>query len=194
MRRLILLTVLALGPTAASAENGLLYLGAGLTNSSLTVSSAFDFEDDAPTVLNNHSWKAFAGVRPLKWLAAEADYIDLGNGNSNQTTTATFTTWQSHASAWAGYAVGFIPLRVVDFYGKLGAARWKLKTSYVVSENFTLPPSTMTAVDSFSNTEFAWGIGAQAYFSVVGVRLEYEGFKVHSGDANVGSLSLFLNF
>jgi hypothetical protein len=31
--------------------------------------------------LNETSWKAFAGVRPLEWLAMEADYVDLG-GNT----------------------------------------------------------------------------------------------------------------
>jgi hypothetical protein len=29
--------------------------------------------------LNETSWKAFAGVRPLEWLAMQADYVDLGS-------------------------------------------------------------------------------------------------------------------
>jgi hypothetical protein len=34
----------------------------------------------------------------------------------------------------------------------------------------------------------------QAHVKMFGVRLEYEGFKVDSNTANVGSLSVFLNF
>jgi len=70
--------VLALGPTATWAENGLFYIGAGVTSSSLTDNYINDF---APTDLKNKSWKAFAGVRPFKWVAVEADYIDLGSGS-----------------------------------------------------------------------------------------------------------------
>lgn len=110
MRRLILLTVLALGPTAARAENGLVYLGAGLTDSSLSEVIL----NNPPTDLRSYSWKAFAGVRPLKWLAVEADYIDLGSGSSTIMENFLSSTTHADGSAWAGYAVGFIPLGVVD--------------------------------------------------------------------------------
>jgi hypothetical protein len=38
MRRLILLMLLGLGTTAAKADNGLFYVGAGITDTSLTAS------------------------------------------------------------------------------------------------------------------------------------------------------------
>jgi len=77
MRKLMLLTVLMLGARVAQADNGFFYLGAGVTSSSLT-----DTYNYAPTDLKNTAWKAFAGVRPLKWVAVEANYIDLGSGSA----------------------------------------------------------------------------------------------------------------
>ena len=74
--RLILLAVLALGSAVAQAEISLFYIGAGVTNSTWTDTSYYP-----PTDLKNTSWKAFVSVRPFKWVAVEADYIDLGSGS-----------------------------------------------------------------------------------------------------------------
>ena len=140
MRRPVLLTVLALGTTAAQADSGLFYVGAGVTDSSLTWTGF----PEQPVDLKNNSWKAFAGVRPLKWLAVGADYIDLGNGNSGSQLNDTFTgTVHADSSAWCAYAVGFlpVPLPVVDFYGKVGVARWQLNISDIQVSNFP-PPGT----------------------------------------------------
>src|SRR6185312_2420833 len=144
MGRLILLTILVLGPTAASAENGLFYLGAGVTHSSLTVAiNNYVVFGNIPTDLKNHSWTAFAGVRPLKWLAAEAEYIDLGSGNLKypEFTISSSTLGPTHGNAWAVYAVGFlpVPLPVVEFYGKLGVARWKLNSTFTTYSNDSPP-------------------------------------------------------
>ena len=124
MRRLMLLTVLALGASAARADNGFFYLGAGVVRNSLSDITALGGLPD----LSNTSWKAFAGVRPLDWLAAEMDYIDLGSGSSSTSSSAGNVTAHADGKALAAYAVGFlpIPLPVVDVYGKAGLARWKL--------------------------------------------------------------------
>ena len=194
MRRLVLLTVLALGATAARAENGLFYLGAGVTRSSLTASNNGYIAYGQPD-LNNTSWTAFAGVRPLNWLAVEADYIDLGSGNSGTTSGDTYSQYtHADSSAWAAYVIGFLPLPlpVVDVYGKVGVARWKL-TSTLIQDIYYLPEPLVTP-RSYSGTNFAWGLGVQAHFKMLGVRLEYEGFEVDNNTANVASLSVFLSF
>lgn len=181
MRKFILVTVLTLGTTAARADNGFFYVGAGVVRNSLTGITDLGGLPD----LKNTSWKAFGGVRPLNWLAAEADYIDLGSGSG--TTTTDFGQVSSHTDgkAFAAFAVGFlpIPLPVVDVYGKAGLARWKLNGN--VGSLGSL---------STNGTEFAWGIGVQAHISMIGARLEYENFNVpNTSGASVASLSVFLN-
>ena len=181
MRRLMLLTVLALGASAARAENGFFYLGAGVVRNSLSDITALGGLPD----LSNTSWKAFGGVRPLNWLAAEMDYIDLGSGSS---TTTSGGSAHADGSALAAYAVGFlpIPLPVVDVYGKAGLARWKLNGDI----NSLVSPGSL----STKGTEFAWGIGVQAHISMIGARLEYENFNIpNTSGAKVTSLSVFLN-
>ena len=181
MRRLMLLTVLALGASAARAENGFFYLGAGVVRNSLSDNTDLGGLPD----LSNTSWKAFGGVRPLNWLAAEMDYIDLVSGSS---TTTSGGSAHADGSALAAYAVGFlpIPLPVVDVYGKAGLARWKLNGDV----NSLVSPGSL----STKGTEFAWGIGVQAHISMIGARLEYENFNIpNTSGAKVTSLSVFLN-
>ena len=196
MRRLILLTVLVLGSTVARAENGLFYLGAGVTSSSLV--DTYQTYTPTPTELKNTSWKAFAGVRPFKWMAVEVNYIDLGSGSTKPFFSNTNSaTTHSDGTAWAAYVVGFlpVPLPVVDFYGKAGVARWKLNSSLTQSfYGFPQPPPPDTFSTSHTGTDFAWGVGAQAHISIAGVRLEYEGFDVNGSTAKVASLSVFSNF
>jgi hypothetical protein len=84
--------------------------------------------------------------------------------------------------------VGFlpIPLPIVDIFGKVGFAHWKLDGNF----NSLASPGNF----STNGSEFAWGIGAQAHISMVGARLEYENFNVpNTSGARVASLSVFLN-
>jgi hypothetical protein len=109
MRRLVLLTILALGTTAVQADSDLFYVGAGATYSSLTASNNGYIAYGEPE-LKNTSWKAFAGVRPLKWLVVEAEYIDLGSGSTSYFTNEYTDTTHAESSAWAAYAIGFLPV------------------------------------------------------------------------------------
>ena len=88
----------------------------------------------------------------------------------------------------AVYALGFlpIPLPVVQIFGKVGFAHWKLDSNF----------NSLVSTGNFSTngSEFAWGIGAQAHISMVGARLEYENFDIpNTSGARVASLSVFLN-
>jgi OOP family OmpA-OmpF porin len=188
MRTLQLFTVLTFGATAAWADNGVFYVGAGAVRNSVT-----DFTASAGGLpnLQNTSWKAFAGVRPLNWLAAEADYIDLGSASSTTGTGFDVVNSDVRGSAFAAYAVGFlpIPLPVVDIFGKAGFARWRLDGGYAAQ---FMPLSSKY---SENGTEFAWGIGVQAHVSIFGARLEYEQFNIpNTSGAKIASLSVFLNF
>jgi hypothetical protein len=188
MRKLLLVTVLTLGAAGARAENGLFYLGAGVAHHSV---SDIALQWGTPALdLKETSWKAYAGVRPLKWLAVEADYIDLGSASSTYNTGLFGETGYSDVTGytWGAYVVGFlpIPLPMVDVFGKAGAAFSRLDfTSYQPGAGLSF---------ASTGTEFAWGIGVQAHISIVGARLEYEDLKIpNSSGAKVASLSVFLN-
>src|SRR3954465_6616184 len=70
-----LLSLAALAPIASAADNGF-YLGAGITD------TQFDIKDVGNGNLDDNSVKVIAGVRPLDWLAFEANYLDLGGESS----------------------------------------------------------------------------------------------------------------
>jgi hypothetical protein len=186
MRRLLLLAALTLGAGAAHADNGFFYLGAGISRDKV---SDITNQGESFSDLDNTSWKVLAGFRPISLFAVEADYMDLGS----QTNTFLGGAGTSHsdAKAFAGYAVGFLPIPVpfLDVYGKAGLARWRLNGS----SGFAAPPGNFFA---FSNqgTEFAWGLGAQAHIGNIGGRLEYEDFNIpNTSGAKVFTLAVILN-
>jgi len=188
MRKLILITVLALGTTIARADNGFWYVGAGIGSNSTTGMTLEGYGYSLPDI-TGPSWKAYGGVRPLKWLAGELDYIDIGSGQSSL--KSGFVYANSDGKAVAAYAVGFlpIPLPVVDVFGKIGLARYQLNSSAIFSAR--------AGFEGYSTdgTEFAWGIGAQVHMSMVGARLEYERFNVpNTSGARVTSLSVLVSF
>lgn len=183
MRKLLPVIVLALGASAAHADNGWFYAGGGVSKDKLSdiANSGTNFAD-----IDSTSWKLFAGLRPMSVFAIEADYLDLGS----QTNTFVTTSSHSDAKAFAGYGVGFlpIPLPFLDVFGKAGLARWKLNGSALSP---LAPPSSF----SNSGTEFAWGVGTQVHVGNFGARLEYENFRIPSTNgANVVSLGVFFNF
>lgn len=187
MRKLLLALTLTSGTALAHADNGMLYLGAGLSNDNLKDIAATNSN------LNSTSWKLWAGVRPISLFAVEADYIDLGSQTVNFMGVDTFSHTHLRYQAFAGYAVGFapIPIPFLDVFGKVGLARWKLSgdgsTSGIVGPQFFSL--------SDNGTQFAWGVGTQAHVGNFGARLEYESFSVrNTSGANIVSLSVFFNF
>jgi Outer membrane protein beta-barrel domain len=181
MRRLLLALVLALGAGAAHADNGMLYVGAGLSNDNLRDVAATNSN------LNSTSWKVWAGLRPISMLAVEANYIDLGS--ESVAAPGGGTTHLSY-KAFAGYAVGYAPIPIpwVDVFGKAGLARW----SSSGSSSPGAPPGLFSLSDN--GTQFAWGIGGQVHVGNFGARLEYDSFSVrNTSGANIVSLSVFFN-
>lgn len=196
MRKVILLAILTLGATAARAENDLFYLGAGVSYNSVT--KITDLANEGS--IEGTSWKAFAGIRPIKLLAVEADYLDLGNGHTAETVSPNRCAdlynlglpcgfdAHSHGTAYAGYLAGFLPIPFPkwDIYAKAGAAHWKLD-GYIVQG--------ATSGFSESGTDFAWGSGVQVHITQFGARFEYETFDIpHTNGAQIASLSVFWNF
>jgi hypothetical protein len=168
--------------------NGLLYIGAGVSKNQVDgiTHTGVPFAD-----IDKTSWKAYAGFRPIRVFAVEADYMDLGNRTY---TYIDGVSQHADAKAFAGYGVGFLPLPVpyFDLFAKAGVARWELSGNQSAAGQ--IPPSSFFA---FSNrgTEFAWGAGGQAQIKNIGGRLEWERFEIPgtANGARVFSLSMIIS-
>ncbi|HUN72287.1 MAG TPA: outer membrane beta-barrel protein [Steroidobacteraceae bacterium] len=176
MRKLLLIPVLVLAAAAAHADDLFsAYAGAGLMNANVENIQGTGFNID------NTSVKVLGGLR-FSLLGAELDYYRLGSDSRN----FYFGSTNADARAFAAYAVGYLPLPILDFFGKVGLDRWQLNGS---STN----PSLFQFSDS--GTQFAWGLGAQEHFGKFLVRAEYEHLAMSNTDgARVVSLDLAYNF
>lgn len=179
MRKFLLFPVLALAAaSAAHADDSAVtsvYAGAGLMSADVQNIEGSGFNID------NTSVKALAGVR-LSLIGAEVDYYRLGSDSRN----FYFGNANADARAFAAYAVGYLPLPIVDFFGKVGVDRWQLSGSSTNASLFQF---------SDSGTQLAWGLGAQEHFGNFMARVEYEHLAISNSDGGrVISLDVAYNF
>jgi OOP family OmpA-OmpF porin len=171
MRKSLILLALAsaggVAGVAQAADNGF-YLGAGVTQAKLdNVGDNFDTGDLDDFKLDNTAWKIIAGFRPVDFFAIEANYDDLGSEGR----TVGGVRFNADAKAFAAYAVGFLPIPIVDVYAKAGVARWETNAS----------ATGLFDIDDHG-TEFAYGAGVQVHLGSLAARLEYEQFDVENTD------------
>jgi len=176
MRKILLLPLLALAAGTAHADPVLsAYAGGGIMNANVDNVQGTGFNID------NTSVKALAGLR-FSVLGAEVDYYHLGS----ESRQFYYGNVNADAHAFAAYAVGYLPLPILDFYGKLGLDRWQLSGSSANPGLFQF---------SDSGTKLAWGFGAQMHFGNILGRLEYEHLNMAESDgARVVSLDVAFNF
>ncbi len=184
--------------TAALADNPAgFYLGAGVGYS--TVRS----DDPAyglPAYYNDHqtAWKAIAGVRPIPFIGAEAEYIDFGQPGRHYYGSNSYNTngFDSHPRAGVLYGVGYLPIPVpfFDVFGKVGVARLQTDVTTI-----TLPcpgcqnPPTYTRHNE-TDSKFAYGVGVQSKAWGVSFRAEYERISSQFGDPDALTVSATWTF
>ena len=139
------------GPPAQAADHGF-YVGAGLGQSESGVRAGnFNFKD------RGTGFKVIVGFRPLDLFAAEVNYLDLGTPSNG--------AQQTKSRAVDAFALVFLPLPLIDVYGKAGLVSWKTDAS--------APALTL----SRSGSDVAWGAGVQVHLGSLAARLEYEAFN-----------------
>jgi hypothetical protein len=156
---------LAAATAPAFAVDKGLYLGAALgqTESGLRDSN-FNFKD------RDQGYKLIAGIRMLGVLAVELNYVDLGVSSVGGARAKT--------KAADGFALVFLPIPLVDVYGKVGLVSWKTDASAPTLASFRR-----------SGSDVAYGAGVQLHFGKVSARLEYEAFDAREA-ARPNMLSL----
>ena len=155
-----------LSAAAFGAEEDGFYLGGslGATQQSFDAST-FDVHN------TDTGYKFALGFRPVKVFAAELSYLDFGRayGGINYADT----------DAIGLFAVGFLPIPVVDVYGKVGLAEWRT--------------DAQSPFLSFHRTgaDAAYGVGAGTSWGSLGARIEYERYDVsHANDMALASIGL----
>jgi hypothetical protein len=158
----------AMAPQASAADNGF-YLGVGVTDTN------FDLKNAGSESLDDNSFKVIAGIRPLDWLAFEANYIDLGSDSNGGASV--------DAQAITVSALALAEFGIVDIYGRVGMANWKVDAS-------------LNGLGS--NSENGWeptfGAGVGVHFGSIGVRAEYETFNSDFLDADVNTVSVSVTY
>lgn len=177
-KSVVLMTGLfALSTGAHAADNGI-YIGAGVGQAAIKIDDAiattdFDGED--------LGYKVIVGVRPLDWLAFEANYVNFGNPDD----TVGGVKLKSEGDGFTGFAVGLLALGPVDLFAKAGVISWDAELSN--------PDFGARAKDD--GTDFAYGVGVQFRLLSLGLRAEYERFDIDNiDDANMLSIGLTYTF
>lgn len=163
------LSLAAVAPESAAADNGI-YLGAGITQ------TEFDVDDIGSGELDDNSFKLIAGIRPLDWLALEANYIDLGGESDGGV--------KLDAKATTLSALFIKEFAVIDLYARVGVANWNVD---VRAGGFDVDD------DGWDPT---FGVGIGAHFGSLGLRAEYERFKADffELDSDISTISLSFTY
>jgi OmpA-OmpF porin, OOP family len=153
------------------------YLGAGITQSRWDADN-FDVDDLDD---EDNSWKAIAGYRFHPNFAVEANYIDFGEASAPATPPA--ARFDAEAKGFAMYAVGTVPISMVDLYAKAGAARIDGEGRF----------GDVGFQDDA--TEFAYGAGIRLRLQNFGIHAEYEKFDTDVvGDLDLITLGATYSF
>jgi opacity protein-like surface antigen len=188
--------------TSAGASDLLgLYVGAGIGES--TVRSDYGFDPYYPTDSHPHhtAYKVMAGIRPIPFVGAEAEYIDFGHpGGSDLFSGSDDFSADSHPRAEVLSAVGYVPLPFLDVFAKVGVARLETNiNTYVSGTCSAIDPGTRCGYPvAFRQTEHetkaAYGGGVQAHFLGLAVRGEYERISSTFGDPDAFTVSATWTF
>jgi len=172
-----------------------LYLGGSIGRANVrvdsqTTGSLFDFDEHAT------GWKAMLGIRPISGFGAELEYIDFGDPE----TTIGGVRRDARARAGGLFAVGYLPIPVVDVFGKVGIARLKTITKGSFA---TVQPSGQVCQNSslsclldndHTDNRFAYGGGVQVKLARLGIRAEYERISASGGDPSLLSVGAIYTF
>jgi Outer membrane protein beta-barrel domain len=155
---------------AAQADEDGFYLGGALGGAQQNYdASTFDAHG------SQTGYKFELGFRPIDLFAAEVSYIDFGRAFSGINYADT--------DALGVFALGYLPIPVVDVFGKVGLADWRT--------------DAQSPFLGFHRTgaDLAYGLGAGTSWGKFAVRLEYERYEVsHSNDMGMASVGLTWTF
>lgn len=174
--------LLAAAPLQRARADDLLglYVGAAVGQSRVEADgagySASDFEK------NHSAFKVIAGLHPIAPVGGELEYIDMGHPNGSLGSQPANVKMTGEAA----FATLFLPIPVIDVYGKLGFGRLE---STVNSQRVLSGAVQAFRLDR-TNTRFAAGAGLQYRLGSLGIRAEYERFDAAGGNPSLLSVGV----
>jgi hypothetical protein len=178
---LLALTVAVVTPAISLAADNGFYLGGAASDVSSDYAVAFSAGDAA----DDDGFKLIGGIRPLDWLAIEANYVDLGTArvplNVACVTTPCASQLSIDARAVSVSAVGLFTLPLVDLYARIGMSRWETERRIAFSQKD-------------EGTDPTYGAGVQLRFGSFALRVEYERFDFGGDDADLRSVGFTYTF
>jgi hypothetical protein len=167
-----MLALLGFGSAAMAADNGV-YLGASIGQANADVSAGPLRVDGDDT-----GFKIIGGIRPLDWLAIEANYVNLG--------TIENRGFKLDAEALTAYAVGFLDVGPIDLFAKGGLVNYDSSVSR---------RGVRGKLVKDDGTDLAYGVGVQFRLLSLSLRAEYEVFKTDRlDDLNLLSVGFTYTF
>ena len=171
---------------AEAADDLAAFVGGSIGRSEVRV-------DSLDVSAHDTGWKAVVGVRGFAGLAAEAEYVDLGRPR----TDSAVGTVETRASGPAVFGLFYLPVPVpyLGVFAKAGLATIQQRaTVRLPSGGSDCVPGVGCDGFNRSESEFAWGAGAELKASSVAVRFEFEQFRASGGSLNFGSVGVFWRF
>jgi hypothetical protein len=144
-------------------------------------------------------WEGFAGIRPLPFVGAEAEYIDFGSsGSTNVYRIPAPYSGITHPTATALFAVGYlpIPLPYLDVFAKAGVAELRSNVNISGVLGACGPGCDPVYLDNFESSvkgtyaRPAYGAGLQIRLGSFALRTTYERISVNTGDPDLLSLGV----
>jgi OOP family OmpA-OmpF porin len=189
---------LALVPAASAQVSGW-YAGAGVGSSRTDIDvggwnaslAAAGFTGVTTTADETDTgWKLFVGYQVNRNFAVEAGYVDLGRAGVSSTVTGPLAGTggvRASATAWHVDAVGILPMNgSLALLGRVGIVASETRFS-LTGDLAGLAPS-----ETERKTSYKLGLGLSYDLTkTVGVRGEWERFRVADGDGGTHSVDLF---
>jgi OmpA-like transmembrane domain len=188
-----LLVPLSLCCNAAGAADLLgLYAGGAVGQADVNAQQSFN---SVPLHFDVHhdAWKVMLGVRPISLVGAEIEYVDFGQPHRN--TASGINSVEDKAAVLSGLLYMPLPVPFFDVFGKVGLARLQ---NDVTAHLPLLCPIGVANCGLFAlnrtDTQLAYGGGAQIKIKSLSVRVEYERIQASDGNPELFSLGLTWSF
>jgi opacity protein-like surface antigen len=184
---------LLLSANAAGAADLLgLYAGGAVGQADVNSQQSFnsmllDFD------VHHNAWKVMLGVRPVSLVGAEIEYVDFGQ--PHRANAIGITSVNDKAAALYGLLYLPLPVPYFDVFGKVGLAR--LENDVTAHLPLACPvgfPSCGLFQLNRTNTQLAYGGGAQIKIKSLSVRVEYERIQASDGNPELFSIGLTWSF